>query len=170
MGIKMGHTLQVEWQETADDLKQRYRQEKHVQRRERLLVLWHLRQGKRVEDVVQMTGRGYRLIQRWVSWYRHGGLVEVLQRVTGHGTQGVEAKLSAVQQKALVARVKLGDFATVWEVLDWVKARWGIMYSYEGMRSVLKRNRLGLKVPRPQSEKADRQGQATWQKKDYKLS
>jgi DNA-binding transcriptional regulator YbjK len=66
MGMQMGRSLQVEWQETADDLKQKYREEKQVQRRERLLVLWHLRQGKRVEDVAQMTGRGYRLIQRWV--------------------------------------------------------------------------------------------------------
>lgn len=164
----MGRALQVEWQETAEDLKQRYRQEKQVQRRQRLFVLWHLRQGKRVEEVAQMTATGYRLIQRWVAWYRHGGLVEVLQRVTGHGTQGVKAKLSAVQQKALVARVKLGDFATLWDVRAWVQARWGIAYSYEGMRSVLKRNRLGLKVPRPQSEKADVQAQAAWQKKAWR--
>ena len=164
----MGRVLQVEWQETVEDLKQRYRQEKHVQRRERLLVLWHLRQGKRVEDVAQITGTGYRLIQSWVSWYRHGGLSEVLQRVTGHATQGVKAKLSDVQQKALVARVKLGDFATVWAVLRWVEGRWGIHYSYEGMRSLMKRHRLGLKVPRPQSEKADVKAQAAWQKKAWR--
>jgi len=65
----------------------------------------------------------------------------------------------------LVARVKLGDFATVWEVMAWVKDRWGIVYSYEGMRSVMKRNDLRLKVPRPRSEKADPQAQAVWQKK-----
>lgn len=162
----MGRALQVEWQETEEDLKHRYRREKHQQRRERLMVLWHLRQGKRIEDVAQMTGTAYRVIQRWVSWYRQGGLVEVLQRVRGHGTQGVKAKLSSVQQKALVARVKLGDFTTVWDVVRWVEARWGIVYSYEGMRSVMKRNRLGLKVPRPQSDKADVKAQTTWQKTD----
>lgn len=166
----MGRALQVEWQETEEELKQAYRREKHPQRRERLLVLWHLRQGKRVEDVAQMSGTAYRLIQRWVSWYRHGGLGEVLQRVTGHGTQGVKSKLSPVQYKALVARVKLGDFARVWDVLAWVEARWGIVYSYEGMRSVLKRNCLGLKVPRPQSEKADVKAQETWQKKGSRQS
>ncbi|MBK8139478.1 MAG: winged helix-turn-helix domain-containing protein [Chloroflexi bacterium] len=46
-----------------------------------------------------------------------------------------------------------------------MEARWGIAYSYEGMRSVMKRQHLGLKVPRPQSEKADVRVQATWQKK-----
>lgn len=49
--------------------------------------------------------------------------MEVLQHVTGHGTQGVKAKLSTIQQRVLVARVKLGDFATVWDVIDWVEAR-----------------------------------------------
>ena len=73
----MGRALQVEWQETEAELKQGYRREKHRQKRERLLVLWHLRQGKRVEEVAQMTGIAYRLIQRWVSWYRQGGLDEV---------------------------------------------------------------------------------------------
>jgi transposase len=163
----MGRSLQVEWQETELDLKQKYRQEKHRQRRERLFVLWHLRQGKRVEAVAQMTGIAYRVIQRWVAWYRYGGLGEVLRRVSGHGTQGVKAKLSALQQKALVARVRLGDFATVWQVLAWVEARWGIVYSYEGMRSVLKRQRLALKVPRPQAEKAQVQAQSAWQKKGW---
>jgi hypothetical protein len=71
-----------------------------------------------------MRGRGYRLIQRWVSWYRHGGLVELLQRVTGHEAQGVEAKLCAVQQKALIARLKVGDFATVWDVMAFNPINW----------------------------------------------
>lgn len=163
----MGRRLQVEWQEDVKELKQLYRQEKHPQRRERLFALWHLRCGKRVEDVSEMTGTAYRVIQRWVAWYREGGLAEVLGRVTGHASQGQPAYLTALQQKALVARVALGDFRTVWDVIEWVKARWGIFYSYEGMRSVMKRNDLGLKVPRPQSEKAQVQVQKAWQKKAY---
>jgi len=162
----MGRSLQVDWQETEEELKQRYRREKHPQRRERLFALWHLRTGKRIEDVSQLTGTAYRVIQRWVAWYRQGGLGEVLQRVTGHGTQGQTAYLTVFQQKALVARVKLGDFRTVWEVLRWVEDRWGIVYSYEGMRSVMKRNGLGLKVPRPRSEKARPALQEQWQKKN----
>jgi hypothetical protein len=64
----MGRRLQVEWQEESEDLKRRYRQEKHPQRKERLLVLWHLRDGKRVEEVAAITGTGCRVIQRWVAW------------------------------------------------------------------------------------------------------
>ena len=99
-----------------------------------------------------------------MSWYRSGGIAEVLRRVTGHGTVGVSAYLNALQQKALAARVKLGDFRTVWDVMRWVEAGWGIR-CYEGMRSVMQRNECVLKVPRPQSEKAKLQQQADWQKK-----
>jgi len=161
----MGRRLQLDWSETAEELRQQYRAEKHAQRRERLLTFWHLCEGKQVKDVSQMIGTDVRVIQTWLSWYRQGGLAEVLKRVTGHGTVGAAPLLNQQQQKALVARVKLGDFATVWEVMAWVKDRWGIVYSYEGMRSVMKRNDLRLKVPRPRSEKADPQAQAVWQKK-----
>lgn len=161
----MGRTLQVDWQETAEELEQLYRAEKHYQRRERLLSLWHLSRGKQIKEVSEMTGRDARRIREWVSWYRRGGLSEVLRRVTGHGTVGVSAQLTPRQQKAVVARVTLGDFRTVWDVVAWVEARWGIQYSYEGMRSLMKRHDCVLKVPRPQSEKANVRQQENWQKK-----
>lgn len=161
----MGRRLQVDWQESAEELEQRYRAEKHYQRRERLLTFWHLRRGKQIKEVSEMTGREARRIREWVSWYRAGGLSEVLRRVTGHGTVGVPAQLTARQQKAVVARVALGDFRTVWDVVAWVTARWGIKYSYEGMRSLMKRQGCVLKVPRPRSEKANVNQQEHWQKK-----
>ena len=162
----MGRRLEVEWQESAEELKQKYRAEKHPQRRERLFTLWHLCSGKPIREMSAMTGTNERVIQRWVAWYRRGGLVEVLRRVTGHGTVGTAAYLNSLQQKALAARVKLGDFRTVWDVIAWVEGRWGIRYSYEGMRSVMKRNQCVLKVPRPQSAQANPQQQDKWQKKD----
>lgn len=164
----MGRSLKVEWQESAEELKQKYRVEKHRQRRERLFAFWHLRVGKQVKEVAELIGTSERVIQRWVSWYRNGGLAELMRRVTGHNTVGAPAYLSFLQQKAVVARVKLGDFRTVWDVIMWVEARWGIRYSYEGMRSLMKRHDLGLKVPRPQSEKADVEQQEAWQKKGFK--
>ena len=47
----MGRTLQVDWQETAEELEQLYRAEKHYQRRERLLTLWHLRRVKQIKKL-----------------------------------------------------------------------------------------------------------------------
>ena len=163
--VEMVRVLQVDWQESAEDLKQKYRKEKHPQRRVRLLTFWHLRLGKQIREMSGLIGTDERVIQRWVSWYRTGGLAEVLRRVSGHGTVGAPAYLTRLQQNALAARVKLGDFRTVWDVIAWVEGRWGIHYSYEGMRSVMKRNKCVLKVPRPKSEKANLQEQEDWQKK-----
>lgn len=160
----MGRKLQIEWQETAEQLKQLYKRERHPQRRIRLLALWHLRQGKLLTRVSEMVCVPYRVLQRWVAWYRQGGLSEVLRRVTGYQARGVEPYLNPTQQRALAARVELGDFKTVWAVAEWVKDRWGIGYSYKGLYSLMKRLDLKVKVPRPHSEKADTQQQEAWKK------
>ncbi len=90
----MGRHLRIEWRETAAELKTLYLKEKHPQRRTRLQALWHLRSGKMVKDVAAIIGIDNRVVQRWLSWYRHGGLAEILRRVSGHGAQGVSSYLS----------------------------------------------------------------------------
>jgi len=160
----MGQRIQVEWHETADELKQLYQQERHPQRRTRLQALWHLRQGDRIEEVVAKVGVAYRSVQNWLGWYRVGGVGEVCRRVTGYHSQGVEAYLNALQQQALAAKVALGEFRTVWDAVQWVEDRWGIRYSYHGLYALLKRHALHLKVPRPRSDKADPQQQEAWKK------
>ena len=160
----MGKQLQIEWSESIGELKQLYKAEKHPQRRTRLQVLWQLRQGKKLTTVADLVGVSYRVLQRWVAWYREGGLEEVLCRVTGHHAQGATPYLNACQQKALAGRVELGDFRTVWDVIEWVTARWGITYSYQGMYALMRRQGLNLKVPRPHSEKADAHQQTHWKK------
>lgn len=157
--------LAMDWAESADQLEALYKAEKQVERRTRLLALWHLRQGKRIADVVAMLKVSYRTVQHWVSWYRAGGLEEVLRRVRGHGSSGAHAAyLRPIQQRALFAKVQLGEFRTVWDAVAWVQARWGVSYTYKGMHDLLYRHDCAPKVPRPQSSKADPQRQQQWKK------
>ena len=160
----MGRRVQVEWHESTDELKRQYQQEKQAQRRTRLQALWLLRQGQPITVVAQLVGVNYRTVQDWLSWYRQAGLSEVLRRIQGYQVRGIPAYLSPIQQRALVARVKLGEFRTVWEVIQWVEGRWGVRYGYKGMWELLTRLGLGLKVPRPQAEKASPTAQAAWKK------
>lgn len=160
----MGQRLQVDWEESADELEALYKQEQHMERRMRLQALWHLRRGKRIADVEELLGVRYRTLQKWVAWYRQGGLAEVLRHVTGHGSKGAKAYLGSLQQRAVLAKVELGEFRTVWEGRAWVKDRWGVMYTYKGMHDLLERHDCRPKVPRPQSEKADKQRQEAWKK------
>ncbi len=160
----MGRRVKVNWQESSEELKHRYLKEVHPQRRTRLQALWQLHQGKRVQDVVDLTGASYRSVEQWLRWYREGGLGEVLRRVVGHQAKGKKPYLNRLQHRALVAKVQLGQFRTVWDVVEWVRGRWGVSYSYKGMYSLMKGHGLGLKVPRPHSEKADAQQQLAWKK------
>jgi len=78
----MGQRLPIEWQETTDQLQLFYRWERNPHRKMRLQALWHLRGGKRLQDVVNMLGVCYHTLQYWEAWYRVGGLAEVLRRVS----------------------------------------------------------------------------------------
>ncbi len=159
----MGRTLKIEWQETAPELKRRYRKERNSERKTRLHAFWQLRLGKTMKAVAELVGIGYRTLQDWVAWYRHGGLKEVLQRIRAHGNQGRPARLNVLQQKALAAKVALGNFRNVGDAIQWVKDRWQVQYSYSGLFKCLKRLKCRLKVPRPRSVKADVEAQKEWQ-------
>ncbi len=55
------------------------------ERRTRLQAFWHLRSGKKMQEVAELVGIAYRTLQYWVAWYRYRGLAEVLRRISGHG-------------------------------------------------------------------------------------
>jgi transposase len=158
----MGRTLEVDWQETAEELQNLYRNEHNSERRTRLQALWQLRSGKDLKEVAGLVGIAYRTLQYWVTWYREGGLTEVLSRIKGHGRQGRPSKLKPLQQKALAAKVALGAFRTVWDALQWIEGRWKVRYSYGGLYKRLKRLDCRLKVPRPRSIQADVAAQVKW--------
>ncbi|MCI0419230.1 MAG: IS630 family transposase [Acidobacteria bacterium] len=157
----MGQRLQIEWHETTEQLQLFYGWEHNPHRKMRLQALWHLRCGKRLQEVADIIGVCYRTLQYWVAWYRVGGLAEVLRHIPGQGS-GPTAKLTPIRQRALAAKVALGVFRTVWDAIQWVTDRWGIMYTYSGLHACLQRLRCAPKVPRPQSVKANPKRQRWW--------
>jgi len=159
-----GVIQRIEWQESAEELYERYRTEAEVQRRKRLHALWLVRQGSRETEAAHQAGIGRRTLARWLGWYREGGLAEVLRRVPGHAATGVECRLSRTQLAELYERTSQGEFQSTPEVQAWVEEHWGVRYRYHGMYSVLARLSIHPKVPRPQSEQADPQKQEAWKK------
>jgi transposase len=162
--MKRGRPLHIPWQESVEELYELYRREKNSHRRTRLQALWQLRQGKSLTEVHRWIGVSYRTLQRWVTHYRCGGLAEVLARLPGAHAQGAPARLCPLQQRALQAKADTGAFFTIHDAVDWVKARWGIDYSYKGMHYLLRRRKLKKKVPRRQAEKANLAAQEAWKK------
>lgn len=160
----MSRRIVMEWTESAEELYARYTAERDVPRRQRLQALWLVRTGASVAVASQLAGVGSRSVERWLGWYRRGGLAEVLRRVPGYGAPGAPSRLTAEQQQALVAQASTGTFRTYDEARQWVEATFGVAYSYQGMYSVLARLAIHPKVPRPMAAKADLEAQAAWQK------
>lgn len=160
----MARPIRVEWTESAEELYQRFTAEPDLPRRKRLQALWLVRSGRSVGEASELAGVGRRSLERWLGWYRQGGLAAVLERVPGHGARGQARRLTDTQQAALLAEVTTGRFRTYDEARVWVEQTFGVTYSYQGLYSVLARLEVHPKVPRPMAVKADPAQQAAWKK------
>jgi transposase len=150
------------WAEADSEaaLKQRYLAEAHPRRRQWLQGLWLLRRGWRVEEVADAVGAGRRTVERWIDWYRTGGLEGVLAH--RQGGAGQPARLTAEQREQLADEVATGRFRTAAEVRSWIGEAFGVAYRPGGVYGLLGRLRCHPKVPRPMHEKADPAAQAAW--------
>jgi ATP-binding cassette subfamily B protein len=82
---RAGRPLEIDWQESEEELRELHLQEQNAHRRERLRALLLLQSGNSLVEVSESENIGYRTLKRWVAWYRTGGLEEVLSRTPGSG-------------------------------------------------------------------------------------
>ena len=158
----MSKPVSVAWGETAEELYEQYCAEREVRRRKRLQVLWRVRAGDAPSEAGRAAGVGLRTAERWLGWYREGGLAAVLRRVPGCGGRRSMSWLSPEQERALVAECATGAFRTYEEARAWVAAECGVTYRYKGLHAALHRLGVHPKVPRPVAEKADPASQEAW--------
>lgn len=161
----MGSHLQVEWAETEAELKRLYQQERDHQNRTRLQALWYLRQGKTLLEAAELVGVDRTTVQRWVRWYRKGGIRDILTHRLG-GPKHVNARLNSEQQEELERHASAGEFRTIWDGVIWAETQHGVTYTYWGMRGVFAKLKLRKKVPRPRNPKASSEEQEAWKKGD----
>lgn len=158
------YQLYVAWQHTADELYRAYRMEDDRALRTRLHALWLLREGGRSrKEIAAVLGVHVSTIQVWLDWYRVGGLEEVTRHQQGAGG-GRTARLSADQELRLWALACTGRFRCIEDARQWVEDTYGIVYTYDGMRSLLDRLEIVSKVPRPCADNADFAAQEAWKK------
>jgi transposase len=162
--MRRGRKLRIAWavEDDAASLRARYRRERRADVRPRLQGLWLVRTGRTTREVAEVVGVEERTVQRWLSWYREGGLAAVTGR---HARgRGAASFLTVEQQTELADTVATGQFRTAAEVRRWIQERWGVSYTEGGMYALLGRLRCAPKVPRPVHEKADHLAQARWKK------
>ena len=161
--MKRGRSIVVDWQDSAETLYKLYCEEDAPKKRQRLQFLWLLRTGNSLRESSRIAAISERSGQRYLKWYREGGVQELLGRQHG-GHAPRQSYLTSEQEASLVEKSKEGNLKTVWDAVNWVKDRHKVSYTYSGMNSVLKRLKLNKKVPRPQHEKSDPTAQEAWKK------
>jgi transposase len=159
-----GRKLDIDWQEDEATLHELYQQEHDHQDRRRLQTLWLLRKGYKQEEAADAVGIHRRTVQRWVAWYREGGLAEVLDRRHGGYRSRSQAKLTEEQEQALKEAAREEGFRTIWDGVAWVQKTYGVEYTYWGMRWVFERLDLKKKVPRRIAPQASEEEQEAWKK------
>src|SRR5919199_945112 len=102
-----GRRLRIAWQEDEGTLWQRYRGEPDPELRTRWHALGLLRQGRSATAAAALVGVHRGSVQRWLAWYRRGGLAAVAQHRQG-GRQGRAAHLTAAQHAPLKAETAQG--------------------------------------------------------------
>ena len=161
---RRGRKLTIAWavEDDAARLYARYRRERRADVRPRLHALWLVRTGHTARATAEVLGVDERTVQRWVAWYRAGGLAPIEGRHAG--SQGAPSFLTPEQKEELAVEVATGRFRTAAEIRRWVEERWGVRYTEGGMYALLHRLRCAPKVPRPVHEQADHLAQARWKK------
>jgi transposase len=159
-----GRSLQIAWraQDTDEALKAAYRAEQDCAVRTRLHGLWLLRAGWSLRLVAELLGAHYRSVQRWVAWYRQGGLPAV--RARRMGGVGQPSLLTAEAQAEIAEVMATGRFHTGAEIRDWIAEKYLASYTVGGVYSPLARLQCNPKVPRPINPKADLNAQEAWNK------
>jgi transposase len=148
--------------DTEAALKARYRSEGRADRRLRLHGLWLLRAGRSVDETAALVGVHRRTVDRWVDWYRTGGLGGVLAH--RQGGRGRARKLTVAQEAQVAAEVATGRFATATAIGAWIHTTFSADFRPGGVSSLLRRLRAKPKVPRPRHVQADPAAQEAWQR------
>ena len=159
-----GRRVEIRWhaEDTPEALRERYRREEEGEVRTRLHGLWLLRTGRSMEEVSGIVGVHYRTVQRWVGWYRQGGIAEVCAR--HGGGYGQPSWLTPEQEAAVTQEAAKGTFTSAGDVRRWVADQFGVAYRPKGIYGLLRRLRCRPKVPRPIHVKADPEAQEAWKK------
>ena len=114
-----------------------YRAERDGRKKERLHALWLMRSGWTAKRVSAALGVHYTTVQRWVKWYRTGGLDKMVSR--RRGGYGRQSYLDEDDLTLLEWEIEAGVFGTAKELRDFIEKQCGVSYTMPGVYSLMKR-------------------------------
>ena len=145
----------IEVKESLVDLAEWLRQAETPIAKERLQVLYWLKQEKSpsISGIAKAIGKHRNTVGRWLLQYREGGINAMLERKTPTG--GVR-KIPQWAEAALAKRLKDAEhgFASYGAIQQWLAEELGIEAEYHAVYQMTRyRLKAKLKVVRPQHRK-----------------
>ncbi|HEY9654175.1 MAG TPA: helix-turn-helix domain-containing protein [Crinalium sp.] len=147
----------VEVKESLEALAAQLRQAKTLKDKERLQVLYWLKQDKppSISAIAKVTGKHRNTLQTWLMQYRNGGVEAMLEVKKSPG--GVRV-IPQWAEDALAKRLQESEhgFASYGAVQQWLSETLGIEAEYHAVYQMTRhRLKAKLKVARPQNGKQD---------------
>lgn len=151
---------------TIYELEQLYRQSKNTVESRQYQVIWLLAQGKKTEEVEEVTGYSRTWIYDLVKRYNTSGICGIGDR--RNENQGAKALIDDIQQAqlwhALQSQAPDGGLWNGRKVADWLSEVTGKKISrYRGWE-ILRQMTFRLRVPRPSHSQSDHFEQEAWKK------
>jgi transposase len=161
----MARPFVIEIAESETFLEKSVKQAKTGFRKERLQMLWWIKtnQIRYRQEIGERLGRSPATISRWLSLYRHGGLVALLEEKKAPGA--VPQIRGEVLEKLKQRLNSEEGFRSYGAIVEWLEQECGLSVHYETVRQCV-RNKLQakLKVPRPRSVKQSPEAIGTFKK------
>ncbi|MGH2415458.1 MAG: helix-turn-helix domain-containing protein [Microcystaceae cyanobacterium] len=151
----MAGVTSIEVKESLDELVQQLQQVETSTDKERLQVLYWLKQEKApsIGAIAKALGKHRNTVGTWLLKYREGGVRAMLERKPSPG--GVR-KIPQWAEKALAKRLEDPEhgFASYGAVQQWLAEQMGIEAEYHAVYQMTRyRLKAKLKVVRPQNSK-----------------
>jgi transposase len=163
-GAMRGRPFTITWSpdDSPEALKTAYLGERDGVIRTRLQALWLLRTGRSLGEATSTLGVHYRTVQRWVHWYRRGGVAAV--RSHRMGGVGHTPFLPRAAEEQVAQEVASGRFRTAAEIREWIVTTYHVDYRIGGIYTLVGRLGCRLKVPRLIHLRTDLAQQEAWKK------
>jgi transposase len=153
-------------QETEEELAELLRQEKHPGLKERLQVLYWLKQPQNpgITGIATAMGRHRCSVQKWLAIYRQRGLDVLLERKPIANNQ--VRVIPKWAEAALAKRLQEPEgFRSYGAVQEWLAEKLGVKAKYHAVYQMTRyRLKAKLKVARPQNSKQNRNQLETFKK------
>ena len=162
----MANKLQVHIQETVEELEHRLERAITSVSKEKLLLLYWIatKKIKTREELATMLKRDSSTIYRWLRAYKQGGITSLL---TVKKAPGKTPHIPPEVRERLIKKLPEPEGKTSYGKLQiWLEKECGIKVSYKVVHDLVHyKLKADLKVPRPQSNKANEEVQASFKKK-----